>query len=51
MKTRKLDWAPDEEPLPPHVEMVILLACTGGAILWIWGAFELVRWLARLALS
>lgn len=44
-------WSDDGEPLPPHVEMVLLLAITAGCIVWLWGAWELVSWLWRLALS
>lgn len=32
------------EPVGPHVEMVVALAGTAVTILWIWGAYELVRW-------
>lgn len=41
---------PDGEwkPAGPHVDMVILLALTGGTIAWLWGAWALVCWVVRL---
>ena len=42
-------WSDDGESLPPHVEMVLLLSITAAAIMWLWGAWELVAWLWRLA--
>jgi hypothetical protein len=47
---RKYD--PDDgEPLPPHVEMVIMLAITAGAIASLWLSWQLWRWFVRALMN
>jgi len=47
---RKYD-SEDGEPIPPHIEVLILLGCTAGAIGVLWGACELWRWFVRALLQ
>jgi hypothetical protein len=48
---RKLDPNDDGEPIAPHIEVLLLLVCTAGAIAGLWGAWELWRWFVRVLLS
>lgn len=43
---------PEGEPaFSPQVEMLIIFVTTAGAIVWVWGAWTLARWVWGLALS